>query len=113
MLFEDDLDVKRVAAAIHDPSGTSWSGTARAGCAQTGCASRDTSPPTIADEDLPRENEEKTSSVHILRFELAPSMMASLEQRAALAIGVDHDNYNASVDPVSEQTRTALLADLD
>ena len=67
----------------------------------------------IADEDLPRENEEKTSSVHFLRFELAAPMIASLKQGAALAIGVDHENYEASIDPVPEQTRKTLLADVD
>ena len=67
----------------------------------------------IADEDLPRENEEKTSSVHFLRFELSSAMIASLRQGAGLAIGVDHTNYTSSIDPVPEETRAALIADLD
>jgi hypothetical protein len=66
-----------------------------------------------ADEDLPRENEEKTSSVHFLRFELDPSMIASLKAGSALAIGVDHPACTASLEPVREETRRALLADLD
>ena len=63
----------------------------------------------IADEDLERENEEKTSSVHFLRFELKPSMIASLKSGAALSIGVDHPQYTATLRAVPEATRTALL----
>jgi hypothetical protein len=66
----------------------------------------------IADEDLERENEEKTSSVHFLRFELKPSMIASLKSGAALSIGVDHPQYTAALRVVPEATRAALLADL-
>jgi hypothetical protein len=66
----------------------------------------------IADEDLERENEEKTSSVHFLRFELAPVMIAALKAGAALSIGVDHPRYTETVRSVPEATRKALLADL-
>jgi Protein of unknown function (DUF3501) len=66
----------------------------------------------IADEDLERESDEKTSSVHFLRFELAPAMIAALKAGAALAVGVDHPAYTASVHPVPDATRNALLADL-
>jgi hypothetical protein len=66
----------------------------------------------IADEDLERENEEKTSSVHFLRFELKAAMIASLKSSAALSIGVDHPQYTATLRPVPEPTRAALLADL-
>jgi len=51
----------------------------------------------IADEDLDRENADKTSSVHFLRFELAPAMIASLKAGAALAIGVDHPALTAAI----------------
>ena len=67
----------------------------------------------VADEDMNRENEEKTSSVHFLRFELAPAMIAALKAGAELAIGVDHPSYDARIDPVSADTRAALTADLD
>src|ERR1043166_6559874 len=50
----------------------------------------------VADEDLERENEEKTSSVHFLRFELTPAMIAALKSGAGLAIGVDHPEYAAT-----------------
>ena len=64
----------------------------------------------IADEDLERENEEKTSAVHFLRFELGPAA-ARLKQGASLAIGVDHPQYNAKLDPVPQEIRAALVRD--
>lgn len=67
----------------------------------------------IADEDLPRENEAKTSAVHFLRFELSTAMIAALRAGAQLAAGVDHERYRASVDAVPAPVRAALLADLD
>lgn len=67
----------------------------------------------IADEDLERETEEKTSSVHFLRFELTAEQVHAARNGAALAIGIDHENHRLAVDPVSESTRAALAADLD
>ncbi|HQZ46152.1 MAG TPA: DUF3501 family protein, partial [Usitatibacteraceae bacterium] len=66
----------------------------------------------IADEDLERENAEKTSSVHFLRFELTKEMAEALKYGVALSIGLDHPAYAASADPVDEETRSALAADL-
>ena len=66
----------------------------------------------IADEDLPRENDEKTSAVHFLRFELTAEMVAALKYGVALGIGVDHPNYTAEIPAVGAATRTALVADL-
>jgi hypothetical protein len=66
----------------------------------------------IADEDLERENDEKTSSVHFLRFELSAGMIASLKDGAALGVGVDHEQYTHAVEPVSEAIRASLRADL-
>jgi hypothetical protein len=66
----------------------------------------------IADEDLERASDEKTSSVHFLRFELAHGMVAALKAGAGLAIGVDHPAYAARVAPVPDNIRTALVADL-
>ena len=65
----------------------------------------------IADEDLERENEEKTSSVHFLRFEFTPPMIAALKAGANLSVGVDHDQYRHALTPVSVATRQALTAD--
>ena len=67
---------------------------------------------SIADEDLERENAEKTSAVHFLRFELDAAMLASLKGGAALAAGIDHEHYRHAVDPLSAALRRALLADL-
>jgi hypothetical protein len=67
----------------------------------------------VADEDLPRENEEKTSAVHFLRFELKPPMRAALKSGAALWAGVDHERYRHSIEPVAERLRASLLGDLD
>ena len=66
----------------------------------------------IADEDLDRENDEKTSSVHFLRFELTPEMKAALKYGVGLGLGVDHPNYQASIPAVGDPTRQALVADL-
>ena len=66
----------------------------------------------IADEDLERENAEKTSAVHFLRFELTPAMAGALKSGAALAAGVDHENYRHRVDPVPAPVRDSLVADL-
>jgi hypothetical protein len=66
----------------------------------------------IADEDLERENEEKTSSVHFLRFELDEPMRAALKRGASLTIGVDHPAYRFAHDPVPPAVREALAKDL-
>jgi hypothetical protein len=66
----------------------------------------------IADEDLERENEEKTSSVHFLRFELDAPARAALKGGAALSIGVEHPAYTSALQPVGAPTRAALLGDL-
>ncbi len=67
----------------------------------------------IADEDIERENERKTSAVHFLRFQLPAAFVAALRAGAELAIGIDHEAYCAEVRPVAPATRAALLADLD
>ena len=66
----------------------------------------------IADEDLDRENEEKTSSVHFMRFELDEDMAGALKYGVGLAMGVDHPNYKVVVDPVAAETRASLVRDL-
>lgn len=65
----------------------------------------------IADEDMERENEEKTSAVHFLRFELTPDMIAGLNAGAAIAMGVDHPVYMAEK-VVPQNVRDSLCADL-
>lgn len=66
----------------------------------------------IADEDLERETEEKTSSVHFLRFELTDEMADALKYGVSLSIGVDHPHYQAKLDPVPADVRAALVKDL-
>ncbi len=66
----------------------------------------------IADEDLERENADKTSAVHFVRFEMSKEMVAALRYGVALGIGVDHPNYKAEIPAVSDATRSALIADL-
>jgi len=66
----------------------------------------------IADEDLERENDEKTSAVHFVRFELTKEMKAALKHGAALGIGVDHPAYREEIVALPMETRSALMADL-
>jgi hypothetical protein len=66
----------------------------------------------IADEDLERENEQKTSAVHFLRFELTTPMTVSLHGGAALGIGIDHEHYHHEVTPVPPAVQRSLAADL-
>jgi hypothetical protein len=65
----------------------------------------------IADEDLERENEEKTSAVHFLRFQLTPPMIAALRGGTELAVGIEHEHYEHVIRPVPEPSRISLLAD--
>jgi hypothetical protein len=67
----------------------------------------------IADEDLERADENKTSSVHFLRFELTPAMVKAVKTGAPIAMGIDHPEYQARVDPIPESSHMALAADLD
>jgi hypothetical protein len=66
----------------------------------------------IADEDLERENDEKTSSVHFLRFELTPEMKAQVRAGADIAVGIDHDNYRHDIAPLPRPVRDSLAGDL-
>ena len=67
----------------------------------------------IADEDMDRADELKTSAVHFLRFELSDQQVAALKGGAALVAGIDHPSYQTEISPVAENTRESLLADLD
>ena len=67
----------------------------------------------IADEDLERENEVKTSAVHFMRFELSDAMAAALKSGAGLSAGIHHPAYQHVLESVPENVRAALLADLD
>ncbi len=67
----------------------------------------------IADEDLERSNEQQTSAVHFLRFELSGEQVGSLRNVASLAAGIDHDSYRVEISPLTDNIQQSLLADLD
>jgi hypothetical protein len=98
--YPDAEERKRKLAELRGIERRVW--TEVAGCARVAA---------IADEDLERESEEKTSSVHFLRFELEAPMREALARGAPLALGIDHPCYQASVQLPAE-VRAALCADL-
>ena len=65
----------------------------------------------IADEDLERENDEKTSSVHFVRFELGAAARSAVRAGAAVRLGCDHPNYPAHV-AIAPETLANLAGDL-
>ena len=65
----------------------------------------------VADEDLPRENEEKTSSVHFLRFEFEPAAIRAFQQGASVALGIDHPNYTVRLDEVAPEVQASIARD--
>ena len=66
----------------------------------------------IADEDLERDNVEKTSAVHFMRFELSSDMAAAVKSGAAVSAGVEHENYQHTVSPIASKLRDSLANDL-
>jgi Protein of unknown function (DUF3501) len=66
----------------------------------------------IADEDMERSNDDKTSSVHFLRFELTPAMRDAAKAGEVIKMGIDHPGYTHVLDPVPELVRMALVKDL-
>jgi len=66
----------------------------------------------VADEDMERSNDEKTSAVHFLRFELTPAMCAAAKAGAAINMGVDHSGYHQALMPVADAVRATLVKDL-
>jgi len=67
----------------------------------------------IADEDMNRATETKTSAVHFLRFELTSEMVAALKTGATLDAGIDHDSYTCSIHPVTDNITASLIKDLE
>jgi hypothetical protein len=66
----------------------------------------------ISNEDLDRETEEKTSSVHFMRFEFTPEMIAALKNGAAMSAGVDHPEYNYQLN-IADSVQQSLVEDFD
>ena len=67
----------------------------------------------IADEDLERATDDKTSAVHFLRFELSPAIIADVHKGASISAGVDHENYSVTLDPIPENVAASLANDLE
>jgi hypothetical protein len=65
----------------------------------------------IADEDLPRDNGEKTSSVHFLRFEFSPEAIAAFRAGRSVAVGIDHPAYAVRIDEIAPQVQGSLTRD--
>ena len=66
----------------------------------------------FADEDLERSDDDKTSAVHFLRFELTAAQITALRSGADLSAGIDHDNYRVEIRPVADDVRLSLINDL-
>jgi hypothetical protein len=66
----------------------------------------------IADEDLERDNEEKTSAVHFMRFELNDKMVAAVKSGGEISAGVEHENYMKMIQPLASNVRASLAGDL-
>ena len=67
----------------------------------------------IANEDLDRETEDKTSSVHFLRFQLSEEMIDAVKNGTTISAGIDHEHYSHTVDPIASNIRDSLADDLD
>lgn len=67
----------------------------------------------IANEDLERETEDKTSSVHFMRFELDTDMVEKAKAGAPISMGIDHPEYQKTIDAIDENVRVSLVSDLD
>ena len=67
----------------------------------------------FSDEDLERENENKTSAVHFLRFQLNHEMVGALKLGSQLSAGISHGAYQHTVNPIADNIRESLISDLD
>lgn len=99
--YEDEAERRAALARLHGVEDRTW--VRVEGCARVYA---------IADEDLDRENEEKTSAVHFLRFELTREMAEALKYGVGLSLGVEHPHYTAALDPAPDAVRAALAKDL-
>ena len=66
----------------------------------------------IANEDMERSTDEKTSAVHFMRFELTPEMSKAVKEDKAISMGIDYDGFNQLVSPIAEASRASLMNDL-
>ena len=65
----------------------------------------------IADEDLEREDETKTSAVHYLRYEFSASMIDDWKNDSSIVMGIDHENYQSSETIISSDISSSLSGD--
>lgn len=68
---------------------------------------------SVADEDLERTTEDKTSAVHFLRFELTPAMIADIHRGTPISAGVEHENYSVTLDAIPDNVAKSLAKDLE
>ena len=66
----------------------------------------------IANEDMERSTDEKTSAVHFMRFELSSEMSKAVKEDKAISMGIDYDGFNQLVSPIAETSRASLMNDL-
>lgn len=66
----------------------------------------------IADEDMDRDDADKTSAVHFLRYQLNPDQIAAAKRGTVLTIGVDHPHYEVQNAQIADNVRQSLVADL-
>ena len=67
----------------------------------------------VCDEDMERETETRTSSVHFMRFELSPEDITGVGQGAEISAGISHQEYNFQISPIPAAIRQSLGADID
>jgi len=66
----------------------------------------------IADEDMERDTAEKTSAVHFMRFELTPEMSKAVKESKNIAMGIDYEGFEQTVNPIAESSRASLMNDI-
>ncbi|MDO8315680.1 MAG: DUF3501 family protein [Rugosibacter sp.] len=98
--YEDEQQRKEMLAKLKGIEGAIWV-----------CVENFPAVFAIADEDMERENEEKTAAVHFLRFEFTPQMIAAAKIGAALSVGVNHAHYQAETGPLAPAVHASLVAD--
>lgn len=67
----------------------------------------------IADEDMERNTDDKTSAVHFMRFELSSGMAKAVKENKAISMGIDYDGFNQLVSPIAESSRLSLRTDIN
>ena len=66
----------------------------------------------IADEDMDRNRDEKTSAVHFMRFELSTDMSNAVKENKDISMGIDYEGFEQLVSPIAESSRASLMHDI-